>query len=208
MARRKRRPLLMEHAAIVGRRSTSEVVYAFRFRSQPWALKVGYSSRGLDRIREQTTGYPEAPEVVLVFHHPRAKTIERELHRSLTPHQMHNTVGTEWFRADLDDLLAASPDLRAAMGQQLWRSRARWVVAAVGGGVWVLLLPLWLALFAPKGVDAVAATAGMWLSEPVAALALVGTSLGMLLSGGLGVDMAVMPALVLAGWLWWVVLRR
>lgn len=208
MARRRRRPLLMEHAVIVGRRSTSEVVYAFRFPSRPWALKVGYSSRGLERIREQTTGYPEAPEVVLVFHHPRAKAIERELHRLLTPQQMHGTVGTEWFRADLDDLVAASPDLRAAMGQQLWRSRARWVVAAVGVGVWAFLLPLWLALFAPDGAAAVATTARMWLSEPVAALALVGSSLGMLFSGRLGLDMAVMPGLVLAGWLWWVVLRR
>ena len=82
------------------------------------------------------------------------------------------------------------------------------MVAAVGVGVWAFLLPLWLALFAPDGAAAVATTARMWLSEPVAALALVGSSLGMLFSGRLGLDMAVMPGLVLAGWLWWVVLRR
>jgi T5orf172 domain len=208
MTRRRRRPLLMDQTVIVGRRSTPHVVYAFRFPSRPWALKIGYSSRGLERIREQTTGYPEAPEVVLVFHHRDAKRIERALHDSLSPVQMHGTVGTEWFRAGLEDLVAASPDLRAAMGRQFWRSKARWIVAALGLGVWSALLPLWFALFHPGGRHELARVASEWTSAPFSAFGGALDSVGTLVGGGVGLDALIPPILVALAWVWWSVLRR
>jgi hypothetical protein len=208
MTRRRRRPLLMDQAVIVGRRSTPHVVYAFRFPSRPWALKVGYSSRGLERVREQTTGYPEAPEVVLVFHHRDAKRIERSLHGALSSQQMHGTVGTEWFRADLDDLVASSPELRAAMGRQLWRSGARWALALSGLVVWAALLPLWLALFAQDGAATFAAVAGEWSHAPLSAVGRSVSSVAALLGGGVGLESAVLPILAAVSWMWWSVLRR
>jgi hypothetical protein len=206
--RRRRRPLLMDQAVIVGRRSIPDVVYAFRFPSRPWALKVGYSSRGLKRIYEQTAGYPEMPEVVLVFHHREAKRIERALHNALSSKQMHGMVGTEWFRAGLDDLVALCPELRTAMGRHVWRSGARWLLALAGLVVWLVFVPLWLALFGSDGWDAVARTLVGWIQAPWSFLSQVVSSVGLLVSGGVSLDVAVPLVLIAVGWLWWSVLRR
>lgn len=212
MARRRtrRRPLLMDNAVVVGGPRTAPIVYAFRFPSRPFALKVGTSTRGLERVREQTTGYPEAPEVLLVFHHRDAKAIERRVQEALADRQMHGAVGTEWFRAGWEDLIEACPELRAAMGRQRWRHPLRWVGAAVGWCLWALLLPLWWGLAdagSGAGVPWHLASAYAWAlwAGSGQAWGLVGAGVGHLWSAPV---QAVPMIGALLSWTWWVAARR
>lgn len=105
----------MGGALIAGRPSCLEVVYAYRFPSRPDRVKIGYSSRGLKRVVEQSTSFPEKPQIVFVIHDVRARDIEVAFHEALKGKQA-DVLGTEWFDVDMRDLLAVSPILRKTAG--------------------------------------------------------------------------------------------
>ena len=145
------------------------IVYGYRFPARPEALKIGYSGRGIQRIYEQTTGFPEMPEVVFVLHHPDAAAIEHRIHQDLAHRQLHDMVGVEWFRADLDDVAAVSPELRRAMGIQRWKSPWRWLfflVSLLMGGIIGPILARELGI--TNGLDVTAYRAALWEGHPVA----------------------------------------
>ena len=209
--RTRRRPLLMDNALVVGRPRSAPIVYAFRFPSRPFALKIGTSTRGLERVREQTTGYPEPPDVLLVFHHRDAKAIEKRLHQALADRQMHGAVGTEWFRAGIEDLVRVCPELRTALGRQAWRRPLRWVGAAVGWAFLAPLLPLWWGVADPSSIAAVP-----WRVADTYLWALVsgsGEAWGLVVDSVVHIPRAswgdVLPMAVLwAMWTWWAAARR
>lgn len=171
MARKKlrstRRPLALHNAYVVGDTRHRSIVYGYGFASRPGLIKVGYSSRGVERIREQTTGFPEPPQVVFVLHHPDAAAIEGRVHTALKHCQDQDTVGVEWFRAGFEDVVAACSELRVALGRERWRARWRWVV---------VLLAVLLGLVAAPVIGAV-------LDRPSAPPLVVGPYVQALLSG-------------------------
>ncbi len=124
-----RQKLDLGKALIVGPRNLDEIVYAYRFPSKPDRLKIGYSSRGLERVVEQSTGFPEKPVVVFVIHHRDAKTIEKSFHRVLAAKQA-DVLGTEWFDVSMSQILRISPALRHEAGVS---RRWRWVKIAASG---------------------------------------------------------------------------
>jgi hypothetical protein len=138
--------LVMDQAIIAGDPSLGEIVYCYRFPSRRDRIKIGYSSRGLKRIVEQSTGFPENPEVLFVIHDPRAAMIEKELHASLAEKQAA-VLGKEWFGAGISDVLAVSPILRKAARKQRWRSVPRLFGAGALFGIGLFCMPL-LALMA------------------------------------------------------------
>ena len=77
----------LDGTVIAGDRRISEVVYGYRFPSYPGRIKIGYSSRGLERVVEQSTAFPETPEVVFVIHDSRARDIEKAFHIALAGQQ-------------------------------------------------------------------------------------------------------------------------
>jgi hypothetical protein len=107
--RRKRRELDTEGMIRAGRRGHRPVVYGYRFPSRPGLIKIGYSSRGLERVREQSTSFPERPQVLFVIHHPQAKDLEAALHQALADRQAHGVMGVEWFHVSLEEVILASP---------------------------------------------------------------------------------------------------
>lgn len=115
-----RQDLHVDGALVAGDRSLREIVYGYRFPSRPDRVKIGYSSRGLARVAEQSTSFPEKPEVVFVIHHPRAREIEKSFHLALA-HRQADVLGTEWFDVDLGEILSVSPFLRRAKGYGRWR---------------------------------------------------------------------------------------
>lgn len=129
-----RQKLDLGKALIVGPRNLDEIVYAYRFPSKPDRLKIGYSSRGLERVVEQSTGFPEKPVVIFVIHHKDAKNIEKSFHRALASRQA-DVLGTEWFDVSLSQLLRISPALRHAAGVS---RRWRWVKIAASGMIGAL----------------------------------------------------------------------
>lgn len=131
-----RQKMDLEGAVITGPRKIQEVVYCYRFPSRPDRVKIGYSSRGLRRVAEQSTAFPETPEVLFVIHDPRARAIEEAFHIALSDRQS-NVMGTEWFDVGWSDLLRVSPTLRRAtgLGRLRWRLRlmASGCLLVVGG---------------------------------------------------------------------------
>lgn len=110
-----RQRLDLGHAVIVGNPKLSSIVYCYRFPSRPDRIKIGYSSRGLKRVSEQSTAFPEKPEVLFVIHHARARDMEASFHEALSGRQS-DVMGTEWFDASFAYVLKVSPLLRRAVG--------------------------------------------------------------------------------------------
>lgn len=133
--------LVMDRALISGSPDLKEVVYCYQFPSRRDRIKIGYSSRGLKRIVEQSTGFPENPEVLFVIHHPRAAEIEKDLHASLADKQAP-VLGVEWFEASLPDVLKVSPLLRKAARKERWRSIPRLFLSGAMFGLGVFMLPI------------------------------------------------------------------
>jgi hypothetical protein len=113
--RKYRQKLDMTGALIAGPPTCLEVVYAYRFPSRPDRIKIGYSSRGLKRVLEQSTSFPEKPQIVFVIHDNRARDIEVSFHEALK-HKQADVLGTEWFDVTMRDLRSVSPILRKAAG--------------------------------------------------------------------------------------------
>ena len=136
--RTRRNAVSLQGAVVAGSARVRPIVYGYTFASRPDRIKIGYSSRGVERIKEQTTGFPEPPRVLFVIRSRDAAAIEKRMHASLAGKQARDTVGVEWFEASFDDVVRVSPELRRALGVQRWRSVARWFVVLLGvlcGGV-------------------------------------------------------------------------
>lgn len=117
------------------------IVYGYQFPSRRDIMKIGYSSRGLVRISEQSTGFPETPDVLFSIHHKHAADLEKEIHQSLAAFQVKDVMGTEWFGVTLDQVVSVSPDLRKALGRQRWRSVWRWIAFVCLFMISLLALP-------------------------------------------------------------------
>lgn len=133
--------LVTGNAIISGNPGLPEIVYCYQFPSRRDRIKIGYSSRGLRRIVEQSTGFPEVPEVLFVIHHPNAAEIEKQLHKSLSDKQAP-VLGNEWFGATIKDVLKVSPLLRKAARKQRWRSVPRLFSAGAFFGVGLFVAPV------------------------------------------------------------------
>jgi hypothetical protein len=121
--RRRRGNLDLGGTVIAGNRSERGIVYGYGFPSRPGRIKIGMSTRGVARIVEQSTGFPEKPTVHFLIHHRNPKDLEESLHLAMKDRQA-DTLGVEWFDATLEDVIARSPDLRQALGRQAaWRRR-------------------------------------------------------------------------------------
>jgi hypothetical protein len=133
--------LVMNGAIISGSKSLNEIVYCYRFPSRRDRIKIGYSSRGLKRILEQSTGFPENPEVLFVVHHKNAARIEKEFHSALAPKQAA-VLGVEWFEASMKDVLKISPILRRAARKEKWRSIPRGFLSGVMFATGIFMMPV------------------------------------------------------------------
>jgi hypothetical protein len=133
--------LVMDGAIISGDPNMKEIVYCYTFPSRRDRIKIGYSSRGLRRIVEQSTGFPENPEVLFVIHHENAAQIEKDFHVSLADKQAA-VLGREWFGAKMSDVLAVSPLLRKASQKQRWRSLPRLFASGALFGLGLFTMPL------------------------------------------------------------------
>lgn len=155
MTQRKRKPksklrtwrqkIDTSNALIAGPAHLNEIVYCYQFPSQPNRVKIGYSSRGLARVAEQSTAFPEKPVVLFVIHNKSARSIEAAFHEALA-HRQSDTIGTEWFDADMKDILGVSPILRSAAGHGVattWVKRAATILLAGAG---LAFLPITLLL--------------------------------------------------------------
>jgi hypothetical protein len=123
-----RQRLDLTSTIVVGSPKLLSVVYCYRFPSRPDRIKIGYSSRGLKRVAEQSTAFPEKPEVVFVIHHKQAKDMEVAFHQALASRQS-DVMGTEWFDATLADVLKVSPLLRRAVGAGRVAARVKLALA-------------------------------------------------------------------------------
>lgn len=151
--RKYRNRIQTDRALIAGNPRLGEIVYGYRFPSHPGRMKIGYSSRGLARVSEQSTAFPEMPELVFVIHHPQAKRLEGAFHDALA-HRQANVMGTEWFEVEMDDLLKISPQLRQAAG----RGAARRLRHAFG---FLACAAIGLALYPPLAQSQAAFALGM-----------------------------------------------
>jgi len=150
-----RQKLDLSGTIVAGPQTLGEVVYCYRFPSRPGRVKIGYSSRGLARVAEQSTAFPERPEVLFVIHDPAARKIEEAFHIALADRQA-DVMGTEWFEADLEDILRISPILRRATGVEGRRRRVRMAASLALAALGVILTPAtlagWVALADGMGV--------------------------------------------------------
>lgn len=111
-----RQKISLDGAVIAGNRRQNHVVYGYRFPSHPGRMKIGFSTRGIDRVAEQSTAFPEKPELVFMIHDPDAKRLEKAFHMALSDRQS-DVMGTEWFDVSWRDVLRVSPHLRRATGK-------------------------------------------------------------------------------------------
>lgn len=139
--RKYRQKMVTEGAVITGDRRLSEIVYCYRFPSHPGRVKIGYSSRGLARVAEQSTAFPEKPELIFVIHDKRARMIEEAFHVALKDHQA-DVMGTEWFDVEWEDILKVSPALRRATGRERVRCRRKIAAGVVLACVSSCLYPM------------------------------------------------------------------
>ncbi|WP_378943454.1 GIY-YIG nuclease family protein [Paracoccus sp. R86501] len=137
----------LSRTVIVGSPTNPNIVYGYRFPSHPRRIKIGYSSRGLARVAEQATAFPEKPLIEFVIHDRRARTIEGAFHRALRGRQA-DTIGTEWFDASWGDVLAVSPVLRKASFAYNIVLGCKIAGSALLGLLGLVLYPLLLALIA------------------------------------------------------------
>lgn len=131
----------MNGAIISGSQNLNEIVYCYRFPSRRDRIKIGYSSRGLKRIVEQSTGFPENPEVLFVIHDKHAARIEKDLHAALA-HKQAAVLGVEWFEASVRDVLKISPLLRRAARKEKWRSVPRVFLSGVMCAMGIFMMPV------------------------------------------------------------------
>lgn len=137
----------LSRTVIVGSPTNPNIVYGYRFPSHPRRIKIGYSSRGLSRVAEQATAFPEKPIIEFVIHDRRARTIEGAFHRALRGQQA-DTIGTEWFDASWGDVLAVSPVLRKASLAYSIVLGCKVALSALMGLAGLLLYPVILAIVA------------------------------------------------------------
>lgn len=215
MARKKRlrttrRPLHLEGAVVAGSPRHRPIVYGYRFPSRPDVMKIGYSSRGVERIREQTTGFPEAPQVVFIIHHKDSAAIEKRIHQSLVAQQIHDTVGVEWFRVHLEDVVKVSPELRGALGRQRWKSPLRWLCAGLGVPVGLVVAPVVAtALGRPDALDADAMVYARALVDAnPQAWSLAAGEAWRVVMGPVGTETRLVAAFPVAVMVWLAFLRR
>lgn len=163
-----RQKMIMDDAVIARRHETREIVYGYRFPSCPGRMKIGYSSRGLDRVAEQSTAFPEKPELVFVIHDRDARRIEEAFHMALADRQS-DVMGTEWFDVVWRDVLRVSPHLRRASGVDGRGVRIRIALAVLVGVVMALVYPAVAVSFSGvvMGVPLadIAQSVGVYLSE-------------------------------------------
>lgn len=139
--RQRRGKLDLENVVRYGPSNLGEIVYGYRFPSFPDRIKIGYSSRGLARIKEQSTAFPEIPRVEFLIHHKNAARIEEELHLALAGRQA-NVMGVEWFHASFDDIVRVSPHLRRALGLHRRDRILRHAMTGLGAVMGLLLIPV------------------------------------------------------------------
>jgi hypothetical protein len=137
----------LSRTVVVGSPTNPNIVYGYRFPSHPRRIKIGYSSRGLSRVAEQATAFPEKPIIEFVIHDRQARTIEGAFHRALRGQQA-DTIGTEWFDASWGDVLAVSPALRKASVAYSIVLGCKVVLSGLLGVVGLLLYPVLLTLIA------------------------------------------------------------
>ena len=135
-----RQKLNMRGAVIVGSPRRSSIVYGYCFPSYPGRVKIGYSRRGLNRVIEQSTAFPERPRVLFVIHDARAKAIEAAFHQALA-HRQSDVMGTEWFDVGWLDLMRASPILRKAVGARSSVRAVKWLMTLALLVVGLVLAP-------------------------------------------------------------------
>jgi len=152
--RKYRQKISMEGAVIAGDPRLAEIVYCYRFPSCPGRVKIGYSSRGMARVADQSTAFPEKPELIFVIHDRRARAIEVAFHEALANRQA-DVMGTEWFDAGWPELLAVSPILRSARGAR--RSLRRGLATAC-------LVALCLCLYSPLAISQIMLAKSMSVS--------------------------------------------
>jgi hypothetical protein len=138
--RKYRQRIDLSQAVVVGRKSLGSICYAYRFPSRPDRIKIGYSSRGVERVAEQSTAFPEKPEVIFIIHDKRAEEIEAAFHKALASYQS-DVLGTEWFDVSFQDLLAVSPALRRAVGAGRVQRFFKWIFSAIFFFLGLLALP-------------------------------------------------------------------
>jgi hypothetical protein len=138
--RKYRQRIDLSQAVIVGKKSLGSICYAYRFPSRPDRIKIGYSSRGVERVAEQSTAFPEKPEVIFVIHDKRADMIEASFHKALSQYQS-DVLGTEWFDVSFQDILAVSPTLRRAVGAGRVQRMFKWLVTLMLTAAGLLALP-------------------------------------------------------------------
>jgi hypothetical protein len=137
----------IDKAILAGPPALNEVVYGYTFPSMAdKRIKIGYSSRGVERIVEQSTAYPEKPIVLFLLRDPNAWYLEREFHKAFAAKQS-DVMGTEWFDVSMKDVLAVSPALRKAVGMKRGWQAGRWAASALLLGLAALLSPLLVFLF-------------------------------------------------------------
>lgn len=124
-----RQKISLEGVVIAGNPRHTHVVYGYRFPSHPGRMKIGYSSRGIERVVEQSTAFPEKPKLIFMIHDPDAKRLEKAFHLALADRQS-DVMGTEWFDVSWRDVLSVSPHLRRATGKG-GRRQLRWVMTFI-----------------------------------------------------------------------------
>lgn len=105
---------------IIGDTELESILYGFSFPSFPGMIKIGYSKRGaiskgagfyVPRVIEQTTGFPEKPNIHFVIHAERAEVLEKSIHRELYKWLCLDSGGIEWFGLSYRDAVTNSPTL-------------------------------------------------------------------------------------------------
>lgn len=86
----------MRNTLILGDPTIRSIVYCYAFPSVPDRVKIGMSRRGVQRIADQSTAFPEKPRILFLLHHPAAAAIESEIHAILATSRA-DTIGREWF---------------------------------------------------------------------------------------------------------------
>lgn len=137
----------LSRTIVVGSPTNPNIVYGYRFPSHPRRIKIGYSSRGLARVAEQATAFPEKPIIEFVIHDRRARTIEGAFHRALRG-QQSDTIGTEWFDASWGDVLSVSPALRKASLAYSIVLGCKFVLSGLMGVAGLVIYPVLLAMIA------------------------------------------------------------
>ena len=187
--RKYRQKIDLDKAVIAGDRRIPQIVYCYRFPSRPERVKIGYSSRGLTRVVEQSTAFPEKPEVIFVIHDKRAKVIESAFHEALA-HRQSDVLGTEWFDAGWKEILSVSPILRRAAGKGSVRRWSHLLIFIVLGFVS-------LGLYAPLSVTQIALAQG----APASGLGSIWTTwLGAISSMNLSATAGLFSAMIEAVW--------